>query len=193
MQDVMNGLNRADPALVEAVGSGDSGALGELMVRHDRWVRGIVYAVVKDIDRVDDVTQEIWLTVWQRAALIDDRTKWRNWLYRLAKNVAIDTIRRRRNWRRCLERFRSLCAARSSRPREPETHVSVAERHQVVLGKIEELPKIYREVFVLRHVEDWNYREIAEVLGLPVATVETRLVRARRMLRGTLRECIGID
>jgi RNA polymerase sigma-70 factor (ECF subfamily) len=48
------------------------------------------------------------------------------------------------------------------------------------------MPAIYREPFVLRHLEDWSYRQIAETLDLPVDTVGTRLVRARRMLQETL-------
>jgi RNA polymerase sigma-70 factor (ECF subfamily) len=57
-----------------------------------------------------------------------------------------------------------------------------------VLEAIRGLPDIYRESFILRHVEDWSYAQIAEAMSLPVDTVETRLVRARRLLRTALRD-----
>jgi RNA polymerase sigma-70 factor (ECF subfamily) len=60
------------------------------------------------------------------------------------------------------------------------------EQHDAVLAAIEDLPELYREPFVLKHVEGWSYAEIADVLGLPPDTVETRLVRARRLLREKL-------
>ena len=183
MQEVLHGVNDTEPALFEAVGKGDARALGELVVRHDRWVRGVVYSVVKNVDQVDDITQEIWLSVWQRAGLVDDRTKWQSWLSRLAKNVAIDTVRRRKSWLRCVERFKSAARAGRRRSTTPSAHLAAREKHQDILEKIEELPEIYRQVFILRHLEDWSYGRIAEVLSLPVATVETRLVRARKLLR----------
>ena len=58
--------------------------------------------------------------------------------------------------------------------------------HQRVLGAIRGLPAIYREPFILRHLEDWNYQQIAQTLGVSVEAVETRLVRARRLLREAL-------
>jgi RNA polymerase sigma-70 factor (ECF subfamily) len=63
------------------------------------------------------------------------------------------------------------------------TNLEVSE---VVLEAIRALPALYREPFVLRHLQGWSYRQIAETMGLPVDTVETRLVRARRLLREAL-------
>ena len=62
-----------------------------------------------------------------------------------------------------------------------------SETHQRVLNAIAGLPEIYREPFVLRHLEDWSYKQIAEAMDMPVDTVETRLVRARRLLREALK------
>ena len=61
------------------------------------------------------------------------------------------------------------------------------EVHETVLAAIGGLPELYREPFVLRHLEGWSYARIGETMNLPVDTVETRLVRARRLLRETLK------
>jgi len=65
---------------------------------------------------------------------------------------------------------------------------SKGEHYQTILDAIRALPPIYREPFVLRHLQDWNYRQIADVMDLPIDTIETRLVRARRLLRATLKD-----
>jgi RNA polymerase sigma-70 factor (ECF subfamily) len=62
-----------------------------------------------------------------------------------------------------------------------------SEEHRTVLAAIEALPALYREPFVLRHVSGLSYKEIAEVMAMPVDSIETRLVRARRLLREALK------
>ena len=171
-------------SVVEAIQRGDAYAFRELLRRQDRWVRGIVFGVLGKPDRVDDVTQQIWTQVWQRNRELRDATNWKPWLYRLARNAAIDTGRRSTRQRRFLDRFRSQPRANSVAP--VDTHLARDEQHQRVLEAIEDLPAMYREPFTLRHLEDWSYAQIAEMLNLPVDTVETRLVRARRLLREKL-------
>ena len=70
--------------------------------------------------------------------------------------------------------------------RTPPDELIGEEQRNLVLDAVQSLPALYREPFVLRHLEDWSYREIGELLELPVDTVETRLVRARRLLREML-------
>jgi RNA polymerase sigma-70 factor (ECF subfamily) len=64
--------------------------------------------------------------------------------------------------------------------------MAAREEYEAMLAAIEALPPLYREPFVLKHVEGWSYAQIGEALGLPNDTVETRLVRARRLLRERL-------
>ena len=69
----------------------------------------------------------------------------------------------------------------------PVEQVTLSEQQRIVLGSIQGLPALYREPFMLRHLEAWSYRQIAEHLEVPIKTVETRLVRARRLLREALK------
>ena len=175
-----------DEPLFEALRQGDQGALEELMRRHDRLVRGIVFGVLGAAGEVDDVVQQVWIAVWRRADTLDDTTRWKSWLYRLAHNAAVDAGRgktRRRNlWKGLTTLFRS-----DAQDATAPAMLEMDEQHARVLRAIAGLPAIYREPFVLRHLQDWNYRQIAETLDLPVDTVETRLVRARRLLRDALK------
>jgi len=170
-------------SIVDAVRDGDRRAFEDLVRGNDRWVRGVVFGVVGDPDGTDDVVQQVWATVWSRIPELRDTRAWRVWLYRLARNAAIDAQRDRRRGPRVQT---PVPEASTDSSMTPAYALSRTERHQRVLEAIRNLPALYREPFVLRHVQDWSYRQIAEAMGIPVDTVETRLVRARRQLRVAL-------
>ncbi len=171
---------------VQAMQAGDRAAFAQFVRRHQAWVRGVVYASVGRRDRVEDVCQQVWMSVWQRVAELRDPQRWRPWLFRLARNAAFDAGREQKRRQSWLDGFlRNAPPASASEASDAEA--STSERHQDVLAAIEGLPAIYREPFVLRHVCGWSYRQIADALDMPVDTVETRLVRAMRQLRQALR------
>ncbi|MCC5828550.1 MAG: RNA polymerase sigma factor [Phycisphaeraceae bacterium] len=175
-----------DESLIRAMVAGDEGALAELMDSHTSWVRAVVYAVLGPCDEVDDVVQKVWLSVWTRADSIEDVSRWRYWVYRMAHNAAIDAGRKRSRRRTLWQRFGRSIQSAGNQTDERLKGLEVSEQHKLVLDAIHGLPDIYREPFVLRHLEDMSYREIARTMNLPVDTVETRLVRARRLLRESL-------
>ena len=180
----------AEEPVIEAIRGGDRYAFEEFVRRRNRWVRGVIFGVLGDRECVDDVAQQVWSAVWQRIGELRDSRSWRPWLYRLARNAAIDAgreITRRRNV--VLPLAGDLQEHRS--PPEPDAALARDEQHREVLAAIQALPAIYREPFVLRHVNGWSYQEIGEVMGLPIDSVETRLVRARRLLRESLKDRIA--
>ena len=171
---------------IEAVRQGDRSAFDDLVRREGSWVRGVVFAVLGNRDRVDDVVQQVWATLWRRIGELRETKLWRTWLYRLARNAAIDAGR---ELTREAKHGRQAVSAVVREKGSPAADQNVArtETNQVVLAAIAALPGLYREPFVLRHLNGWNYQQIADVLDMPVDSVETRLVRARRMLRDALR------
>ncbi len=180
-----------DVPVVQAVQAGDSYALDELIRRHGAWVRSLIYGVLGDPHLVDDVYQQTWTSFWENRGSLRDAARWKAWLYRLARNAALDAGRERTRSRQTVQRLAESAlgglAPGSGRPvARPDHQLSDAERHAAVATAVRSLPAIYREPFVLRHVEGWSYREISEAMNLPVDTVETRLVRARRFLREML-------
>jgi RNA polymerase sigma-70 factor (ECF subfamily) len=179
-----------DVPLVEALRAGDESAYAELWRRHQRWVKGVIFSVVGDANVVEDVAQQAWWLVWERIGTLRDSRRWRSWLYRLVRNAAIDAGRERGRDRQ-LRTELSMGAPPTAASVGPDRSLERNEQHAAVLDAIRALPAIYREPFVLRHLEDWNYRQIGETLGLPVDTVETRLVRARRLIRDALAGRIG--
>ncbi|MCG3136418.1 MAG: ECF RNA polymerase sigma-E factor [Phycisphaerae bacterium] len=171
---------------ISAIASGDRQRFDDFVRRHQTWVRGVVFGLLGQRDRVDDVCQRVWMNVWQQMPTLEQPQRWRGWLYQLVRNAALDAGRDATRQKR----FRQQLAEqplRQIRSTQPESDEQLRER----IGRaIQGLPPIYREPFVLRHLEGWSYQTIAETLDLPVDTVETRLVRARRLLREALQGTI---
>lgn len=176
--------------VVEAVRRGDRYAFEELSRRQGDWVRAVIFGVLCDRDRLDDVAQQVWTTVWERIGQLRDLKRWRPWLYRLARNAAVDAGRDQTRRRRATERMQSDPPSRAAVVTPGEALIA-AERREAVFEAVRALPALYREPFVLRHMQDWSYREIGAVMDLPVDTVETRLVRARRLLREALKDKVS--
>ena len=182
----------ADLPVVEALQQGDPYALDELMRRHGAWVRCVVYAVLGDSERVEDACQQTWAGVWEQIGRLRDPARWKAWVYRLARNAAIDVGREQTRARKTVQELAEAAlggraSGGAAGPVPPDQVLSDKERKQALRRAIRSLPAIYREPFVLRHVEGWSYRQIAEAMEMPIDTVETRLVRARRLLREALR------
>jgi RNA polymerase sigma factor (sigma-70 family) len=160
-------------------------ALEETIAMHEGWVRSVVLAVTGRPDDVDDVTQHVWMRLWESRDQLASVTDLRKWLYRMARNAAIDagrsTTRRRGLWRR----FKLLWRPERSIQR-PDSDLIAAEQSQITMRAIESLGEKYRTVLVLRVWRDMSYAEIAQTLDITPLAVETRLVRARRMLRAKL-------
>lgn len=180
----------SEQPVIEAIQQGDHYAFRELLRRHDRWVRGIVFGVLGRNDMVDDVTQQVWTSVWEKISDLRDTRRWRVWLYRLARNAAVDAGRNATKHRERTTGLPEQVVDRSNRG--PGAQSSADERREAMRRAIEALPALYREPLTLKHLEGWTYREIAEVLDAPVDTIETRLVRARRMLRKALTQDDGL-
>ena len=172
--------------LVAAAQRGERRAVERIVQENAPWIRSVIYGMTGRRDLVDDVAQQVWISVWRRIADLQDPGRLRSWLYSIARNAAIDALDAERRRPRALPVEERQPAADDQGGKGP---VSVLESREVgaaLQRAIESLPAIYREPFVLRHLENWSYAEIGAALGLIEDTVETRLVRARRLLREAL-------
>ncbi|MBX3393952.1 MAG: RNA polymerase sigma factor [Phycisphaerae bacterium] len=178
-------VDPSDQDLIAAARAGEWTALDVFIRRHERWVRHVVYSTLGEPSLVDDVVQHVWANVVRQIGSLVDVERWRSWLFRLARNAAIDAgLKRSREGRR----RRPICDGDpvASDRADPARTAIESEQYHRMLDAIHGLPEIYREPFVLKHLEDWSYAEIADAMSIPVDTVETRLVRARRLLRAAL-------
>lgn len=172
--------------LIVGIRGGDRLSADRLVREHDSWLRSVIFGVTGRIDLVDDIAQQVWTQVWERLGTLEDPSRLRSWLYAVARNAAIDMSMARRRQQRVGELMAEPAADERSEESSPLGRVLRDELHETLFHAVEALPAIYREPFVLRHLEGWSYAEIGEVLGMPLESVETRLVRARRLLRESL-------
>lgn len=171
--------------LINEAQQGDRKAADRLIRAHEGWVRSAIYAVTGRPDLVDDIAQQVWIRAWQRLKTLKDPRRLRPWLYTIARNTAIDASVTQRRQQAVTDLDDDVLPAARHAAGPPQA-LAGDELQQTLLQAVQALPALYREPFVLRHLEDWSYAEIGDVLSISVETVETRLVRARRMLRETL-------
>jgi RNA polymerase sigma factor (sigma-70 family) len=128
----------------------------------------------------EDLVQETYLKAWRSFASFQPGTNFRAWIFRILRNTFLGS-RSKLEWRMttAMESEEDLPAM----PATPESLLIGRFDMDAVQRAIEQLPVIFREVIVLCDVEEASYREIAEILSIPVGTVMSRLARARKMVR----------
>jgi RNA polymerase sigma-70 factor (ECF subfamily) len=180
-------VERGDGELVEAFRRGERAAFEALVERYVRLAGAIAYGIAGDYESAADIVQEAFLKVHAALADLREPERFKGWLYGVVRSTALDWVRknRRRGGRTSLARVeeREEAAADVPGPREGMERRELEER---VLREIQALPESYREVIVLKYLDERSYKEISETLGISIETIESRLFRARKILRGRL-------
>ena len=160
---------------------GDRQAFGELVYHYREGMINVVYRMCGDANLAEDAAQEAFIRAWQNLPRYQPRSPFRNWLYRIATNVAVDVLRHERE----TTNIEDVPLVASSV--NPEVAVERNERAERVRQAVLALAPASRAVLILREYEALSYKEIAETLDIPVGTVMSRLNYARMQLRETLK------
>jgi RNA polymerase sigma-70 factor (ECF subfamily) len=176
----------ADCDLVTRAVAGREDGFEELVRRYQRPIAAYVYRMVGDYEAALDVTQEVFIKVYNSLHRYRSEFKFSTWIYRIAHNAAVDHLRRHST--RGLSLTNEFEGEQYDLPLEsrrlsPEQESERAERRAEIEQVVRQLPTAYRELVLLRHSHDLSYDEIAEVTGLPLGTVKNRLFRAREVMR----------
>ncbi len=168
-----------------------------LLARHERWLRTVVLARVGEPQAVEEVMQEVALAAVRQRAPIADPAKVGPWLYQIAVRQSL-LYRRKAGRRRKLtegyaESFRP--SGEDHRTLDPLGWLLADERRRLVREALASLTARDREILLLKYTENWNYRQIAEHLGISLSAVEARLHRARSRMRTELaaREAVEVS
>src|SRR5215213_11963045 len=175
-----------DVELIAKAISGREDGFEELVRRYQRPITNYVFRMLNDYDASLDVTQEVFIKVYNSLSRYSSEYKFSTWLYRIAHNAAIDHMRRNSISPQSLEtenadgtyQLQIECPKPS-----PEQNRERSEWRTEIDNVVKRLPGAYRELILLRHAQDLSYDEIADVTGLPLGTVKNRLFRAREMMR----------
>jgi RNA polymerase sigma-70 factor (ECF subfamily) len=181
---ILTNTVEAESELVEQAKLGDRNAFGELVRLYYPKVVRVVYRLCGDAGLAEDMAQEAFLRAWINLASFQPQSSWRNWLYRIAVNAALDVLRRKPEESLEDEEIQMIPDQAAS----PEAAVIEKERAARLHKAMRSLPEAARSVLVLREYGGLSYNEIASVLEVPVGTVMSRLNYARNRLREMLKE-----
>lgn len=186
---------KTDSELVRLTLQGEEQAYGELIDRYRARIYTFVLRIVKDSEEANDVAQEVFIRVYSSLDKFDPRKNFSSWLLKIAQNLSIDYLRRRKPAMVSIDEPVETGRGESSiqlpsgdlAPDRELEGMEVGEALEIAIGGLE---PAYRMVIILRHVEGKSYEEIAEILELPLGTVKTCIFRARRILRAKLKKLL---
>jgi RNA polymerase sigma-70 factor (ECF subfamily) len=180
----------ADETLVVDALTGDETAFAVLVRRYQRRLTAFLGQLVGDTELARELTQETFIRAWSALERFDPKYRFSTWLFRIAHNLGIDQLRRRRLqtvslYRRDADGEEVEMVVTDSE-KDPFGHCENKELAQHIKHAIEELRPEYRELVLLRHFGGLSYQDIAEFKGMPLGTVKNKLFRAHSVLRRAL-------
>jgi RNA polymerase sigma-70 factor (ECF subfamily) len=178
----------ADRALVDAAAAGSREAFDELVRRHQTSMIALARVLTSGGGEAEDLAQEIFVRAWRSIGRFRGESTFRTWLHRIAINVVRTHQAREGRWFRIFspphkDDERVAEPAASGEP--VDVHLS---RRQIIDRALRALPADLRIAVTLRDLQGLDYREIAQTLGVPIGTVESRIFRARQRLRPLLED-----
>jgi RNA polymerase sigma-70 factor (ECF subfamily) len=193
------GVATTSPALlarlIEQAKKGDIEAFQRIYDLFSRKVLNFIYRMVASIEEAEDLTQETFVTVYQKLESLKDDARFEPWLFRIARNYVYQKYRRRVPPTVSVdfldEEGRAASELADER-KDPQEEFQAEELDDVVREVVLELSEKYREVFVLSAIQDLSYQEIAEIVGRSLASVKTDIHRARLQVRKRVKEYLKV-
>ncbi|AFY64670.1 sigma-70 family RNA polymerase sigma factor [Geitlerinema sp. PCC 7407] len=168
----------------------EKAAFAELLRRYQSHVDKVLYHLAPDWQDRADLAQEVWIRVYRNIKRLNEPVKFRGWLSRIATNLFYDELRKRKrnstpislDTPRLLEDGEMDWEIASDEP-GPDEDLTTREFYDQLREAIADLPEVFRTTIVLREIEGMAYEEIAEITGVSLGTVKSRIARARQRLQ----------
>ena len=182
----MHEVAREDTQLVEEALGGNQLSFQLLIERYQERIFALVRHYTKSAVEIEDIVQDTFLKAYRRLETFQRQSSFSTWLYRIAVNTALDFLKRmgRSPVQAVEDPELSASPVRAQAGSGvaiagPDAHLRREEVARITAEVLAELPEIFRTVLVLREFEDLSYQQMADVLGISIGTVESRLFRAR--------------
>ncbi len=176
---------KSDDSLIILFQNGERDVFRFLVERYQEKVRNIVFSIFNDSDLVDDISQEVFIKVFQALQNFRFESSFYTWIYRITVNKCRDELRKKK-----VKRFFSFASFEKTTNLKIENMATTTFDDENMMGVIEEtlkkLPEKFRMPIILKDIDGLSYDEIAEVLDCQVGTVKSRLSRGRSMLKELL-------
>lgn len=184
----------SDEDLIERFQQGDSQAYDQIVRRYKEQLLNFVFRFLGNAEEAEDVVQETFLRVYRNRFAYTRVAKFSTWIYTIAGNLARTELRRRKR-----RRLFSISTDMGLEDRDfeisddvfnPETHVDSAMQEELIQREISKLSPKFREVIILRDVQELSYEEVSKIIRVPIGTVKSRVNRARLRLQARLKNLL---
>jgi RNA polymerase sigma-70 factor (ECF subfamily) len=177
---------------IKQVLKGDQNAFGEIVEIYKDKVFQLAYRMLGNRHEAEDIAQEAFIRAYVNIQSYNINLKFSTWLYRIATNLCIDRIRKKKpdyylDAEVAGTEGLTMYSQIPSKTSLPEDDVESLELQDTIQRAISKLPEKYRSVIVLKYIEELSLNEISEILDMPLGTVKTRIHRGRETLRKQLR------
>ncbi len=179
-------------AIIDRCKCGDLGAFDELVRRYEKQVFNFAYRMTQNYDDASDIASDAFMKVYNAIESFRGDANFSTWIFRIVTNLYLDSRKRSKAHMNIpLDEYIDLEESSVTRQIEdpspsPLAQIESNERSAVISGAINELPEYQRIMVLLYHTQGKSYEEIAEIVGLPIGTVKSRLNRARLALKKRL-------
>ncbi|HEX6986772.1 MAG TPA: sigma-70 family RNA polymerase sigma factor [Planctomycetaceae bacterium] len=183
-------MSLSDRDLIRQCRGGAAEAFGVLVERHQDRLYASLLRMLGSADEAREAVQDAFVHAYQKLDTFQGNAAFSTWLFRIAVNAAFSRQRRSRRYRTSLDGTRGESAYEPSDHRpdaDPSQPLERSETQRIVRDALAALPEEYRTALVLKEMDGFRYEEIAEIVGVPIGTVRSRIHRARNELREKLR------
>lgn len=170
-----------DYQLMRSIQNGDMVAFNGMVNRYKDRLMNVIGRMLSSTEEAEDVVQETFVRVYQHRQSFNFQHCFSTWIYTIGLNLARNELRKRKKYK--YYEISEMKGNEKELAVEPKLPSRLPE---LLKGAISELPEKYKTAFMLRDVQEMSYEEVAQVLGVPLGTVKSRVNRARMMLRDKL-------
>ena len=188
-----------DLQIIEQIKQGNESAFRQLVEQHQKMVVNTCLGLVHDADDADDLAQEVFIEVFNSVHRFRSDSKISTWLYRIAVNKSLNFIRDNKK-RKFFKKIEDVFSGRNYTDsdsglssEEPDINLQEKQKAAILHKAIDSLPENQRVAFTLNKYEDLSYKEISEVMGISLSSVESLIHRAKKNLQEKLYDCYKKD
>jgi RNA polymerase sigma-70 factor (ECF subfamily) len=174
--------------LIKRCQNGNSQAMEQIVRQYQNQVYNIAYGILGNPEDAQDIAQDAFLSVWEKIGQFRFKSRFSTWLYRIVTNLCINERNRQRRRQTSPMEMNDSQAWTPVDSVTPEKEVLLAEQQELLQAALAQLKEDYRNILILREMENLSYDELAEVLNCSVGRVKSRLHEARTILRKILKQ-----
>ncbi len=186
-------MTMKDGELVQQILNGNNNAFRYLVSSYQGLVLHIVGRIMQQHDEVEDICQEVFIKVFKTLKRFRGESKLSTWIAKIAYNTAITHLRKKQRLGEVSYDEQPLIIGHKKDESLNQHTIEKEEAKKYLLQLIETLPVNYRTVLTLFHLEEFSYKEIEEITGMPEGTIKSYLSRARKILKGKIEKIARLE